>query len=258
MRQPNAFQSECPKFSKTRVPQKVDEMNGLSDTITSNSIPTPQESKVVKNDNVMALGMFRINPFKAYRVNNFVLDKHVKASVRTKPITISQPHVITKNDVNSKTNGFSHTDVKSTTRTRRPQPRNNLKNDKKCLITANHDVCVLNYVNDMNSRALNKKAHVSNIENQKKHMPKVWKPKKVGSKERLALPKTSTPRSCLRWSPTGRLFDLKRKIIATSESVCQSDCSKGGQNWFDTLLIPLLSEYKLKDKEDHGDNECDI
>nr|GEX15753.1 hypothetical protein [Tanacetum cinerariifolium] len=32
---------------------------------------------------------------------------------------------------------------------------------------------------------------------------------------------------------------------------------KGDQNWFDTLLIPLLSEYKPKDKEDHGDDECD-
>nr|GEV07644.1 hypothetical protein [Tanacetum cinerariifolium] len=154
---------------------------------------------------------------------------------------------------------------------------------KQCLITVNHDVCVLNYVNDMNSRALNKNANVSNVKNQKKHKPKVRKPKKVGSKERLASSKPSAPRSCLRWSPTGRIFDLREKIIATSESMCQSDCSKvdnactfdpqepiskwfsnstfsmtGCQNWFDTLLIPLLSEYKPKDKEDHGDNECDI
>ncbi|GJW91770.1 hypothetical protein Tco_0169323 [Tanacetum coccineum] len=236
------------------VPQKVNETNDLSNTVTSNSVPTPQESKVVKNDNVIQPGMFRIKAFKASRVKNFVPDKHVKASFRTKSITISQPRVITKNDVNSKTNGFSPTYVKSTTRIRKPQPRNNPKNDKKhissecnniklairnaksefvcamckkCLITANRDVCVLNYVNDMNSRALNKKAHVSNVENQKKHRPKVWKPKKVGSKERLASPKTSTPRSCLRWSPTGRLFDLKGTIITTSKSVCQSDCSKG-------------------------------
>nr|GEV62343.1 reverse transcriptase domain-containing protein [Tanacetum cinerariifolium] len=95
----------------------------------------------------------RINPFKASRVENFVPNKHVKASVRTKPITAAQPHVITKNDVNSKTNGFSPKDVKSTTRTRRPQPRNNPKNDKQCLIIINHDVYVLNYVNGMNSRS---------------------------------------------------------------------------------------------------------
>ncbi|GJS43799.1 hypothetical protein Tco_0568842 [Tanacetum coccineum] len=36
-----------------------------------------------------------------------------------------------------------------------------------------------------------------------------------GSKERLASPNPSTPTSCLRWSPTGRMFDLKGKIIAT-------------------------------------------
>ncbi|GKA84978.1 hypothetical protein Tco_0806632 [Tanacetum coccineum] len=84
------------------------------------------------------------------------------------------------------------------------------------------------------------------------------------------------------WSPTGRFFDLQGKIITSSESESQSDFSKGDnaftsnpqepinkrfpsstfsmsgcQKWFDTMLIPLLSEYNLEDKEDHGDNECD-
>ncbi|GKE43460.1 hypothetical protein Tco_1470744, partial [Tanacetum coccineum] len=96
---------------------------------------------------------------------------------------------------------------------------------KQCLITANHDVCVLNYVNDMNSRGKKQKTNVANTENQKKQKPKVMKPKKVGSNERLASPKPSKPRSCLRWSPTGRLFDLKGKITASSECESQSDCS---------------------------------
>nr|GEU79601.1 retrovirus-related Pol polyprotein from transposon TNT 1-94 [Tanacetum cinerariifolium] len=42
------------------------------------------------------------------------------------------------------------------------------------------------------------KANVSNTENQKKQKPKVMKPKKVGSNERLASPKPSKPRPCLR------------------------------------------------------------
>ncbi|GJR17138.1 hypothetical protein Tco_0965665 [Tanacetum coccineum] len=139
------------------------------------------------------------------------------------------------------------------------------------------------YVNGMKYTKKNQSANVSNVENEKKHKLKVKKPKKVRSKERLASPKPSTPRSCLRWSPTGRIFDINGKTIATGEPVCQSDCSKGDnastsnpqepinkrfpsstfsmtrcQNWLDTLLIPLLSEYKPKDKEHHGDNECDI
>ncbi|GKB98267.1 retrovirus-related pol polyprotein from transposon TNT 1-94 [Tanacetum coccineum] len=78
----------------------------------------------------------------------------------------------------------------------------------QCLITANHDVCVLDYVNDMNFCGKKEKANVSNTEKK----PKVMKPKKVGSNERLTSPKPSKPRSCLRWSPTGILFDLKGKI----------------------------------------------
>ncbi|GJU77895.1 hypothetical protein Tco_1274965 [Tanacetum coccineum] len=265
-----------PLPKSTAIP-KVGESNALSNRVTSNSVPSYQELKVVENDNVIAPGMFRIDPRKTSRKDKFVPNKHVKASVRTKPITVSQPHVITKNNVNSKTNGFSPKNVKSTNRTRRPQPRNNPKNDKvpsksknscllnnlgkieenhrnlqsslnlkhmssernnirlairnaksevvcamckQCLITINHDACVLNYVNDMNSHALNKNANVSNVKNQKKHKPKVLKPKKVGSKERLASPKPNTPRSCLRWSPTVRIFDLKGKIIETSKSEC--------------------------------------
>ncbi|GJR30972.1 integrase, catalytic region, zinc finger, CCHC-type containing protein [Tanacetum coccineum] len=215
------------------------------------------------------VGIFRINPFKATRVDNFVPNKHVKTSVRTKPIIVSQPHVITKNDVNSKTNGFSPKDIRSTTRTRRPKPWNNPKSEKvpfksksgclsnklekieenhrslqsshypnhtssecnniklairneksevicatckQCLITANHDDCVLQYVNGMKSRKKYQSA------NQKKHKAEVWKPKNVGSKEGFASPKPSKPRSCLRWSPTGRLFDLKGKSKSASES----------------------------------------
>ncbi|GJZ32649.1 retrovirus-related pol polyprotein from transposon TNT 1-94 [Tanacetum coccineum] len=94
--------------------QKVDEINDLSNPVTSNSVPTPQESKSVKHDNVIAPGMFRINPFKPSR-------------------------------------------------------------ERK----------------DMNSRGKKQKANVSNTANQKKQKPKVIKPKKVGSNERLASPKPS-------------------------------------------------------------------
>nr|GEU94116.1 retrovirus-related Pol polyprotein from transposon TNT 1-94 [Tanacetum cinerariifolium] len=50
---------------------------------------------------------------------------------------------------------------------------------KQCLNTANHDVCMLNYVNDMNSHVDNQNANVSNTANQKKHKAKVKKSKRV-------------------------------------------------------------------------------
>nr|GFC88607.1 hypothetical protein [Tanacetum cinerariifolium] len=39
----------------------------LSKPVTSNSVSTPQESKGVNNDKVIATGMFRISPDKVSR-----------------------------------------------------------------------------------------------------------------------------------------------------------------------------------------------
>nr|GEU46545.1 reverse transcriptase domain-containing protein [Tanacetum cinerariifolium] len=56
---------------------------------------------------------------------------------------------------------------------------------KQCLITANHDVCVLNYVIGMNVCDNNQSANVSNNENHKKHKSKVKKPKSQVPKKDL-------------------------------------------------------------------------
>ncbi|GJT49309.1 hypothetical protein Tco_0975466 [Tanacetum coccineum] len=118
LRQPNAFIYERSKISNNRVPQKVDKTNDLSKPVTSNSVPLTNESNVMKNDNVIALGVFRIFHHKAYREDKFVPINKVRASVRTNPITVSQPHVITKKDVNSNSNGLSSTGVDHTDKTR--------------------------------------------------------------------------------------------------------------------------------------------
>nr|GFA16286.1 hypothetical protein [Tanacetum cinerariifolium] len=86
---------------------------------------------------------------------------------------------------------------------------------------------VLHYVNGKTSHGKKQKANVSIKKRQKKQQPKVKKTKKVGFIKRLTTPKPSKPRFFLRWSPTGRLFDVKEKIIASSESESQSDCSNG-------------------------------
>nr|GEV82819.1 hypothetical protein [Tanacetum cinerariifolium] len=202
-------------------------------------------------------------------------------------------------DVNSKTNDFSSTGIDNT-KTRRPQPRSNTKNDrvpsvskssrsknkeveveehhrnlllsknkkhmssacnnvkfdsqnvitkvvcamcKQCLNFVNHDVCLLNYVNGIKSRGKNQKANVSIKEKQKKQKPNVKKPNKVGFIERLATPKPSKPRSFLRWSPTGIMFDLKGKIIASNESESQSDCSKGDNACTSNPMEPTIKRF---------------
>ncbi|GJW78604.1 hypothetical protein Tco_0140286, partial [Tanacetum coccineum] len=84
----------------------------------------------------------RINPCMTSRVDNVMPNKPVKASIRTKPITTSQPHVISQENVNSNLNGISSTGVESTAKTRRPQPRSNPKNDR--IPSASKSSCLSN------------------------------------------------------------------------------------------------------------------
>nr|GEY08229.1 hypothetical protein [Tanacetum cinerariifolium] len=139
-----------------------------------------------------------INPFKTSREEKNVPNT-VRASARTKRITVSQPPVFTKKD--------------------------------------------------------KQKANVSIKEKQKKHQPKVKKSKKVGFIERLATPKPSKPRFLLRWSPTGRLFDLKGKIIEFSKSESQSDCSNGDNAYTSNTLEPKIKRFpnstSLLGRNDH-------
>nr|GEZ76862.1 retrovirus-related Pol polyprotein from transposon TNT 1-94 [Tanacetum cinerariifolium] len=245
----------------------VDETNDLSNPVTSNSVPSPQESKVVKNDKVIAPRMFRINPFKPSGEEKYVPNK-VRESVWTNPITISQTHVITKKDVNSDSNGLSSTGssgsknkeveveeyprnlMLSKNKKHMSSECNNVKpairNDKsevvcamckQCLISANHDVCLLNYVNDMNSYGMKQKANVSNNENQKKQKSKVKKPKKVGFNERLASPKPSKPRSFLSTSNT---------LEATIKRLSNSTSFLGRLSKF------VYGALTLNDREDIG------
>ncbi|GJT98103.1 integrase, catalytic region, zinc finger, CCHC-type containing protein [Tanacetum coccineum] len=68
--------------------------------------PFPKSKGLPKIDETHAL----INPFKPSREEKYVPNK-VRANIRTNPITVSQPHVITKKDVNSDSNGLSSTGV---------------------------------------------------------------------------------------------------------------------------------------------------
>nr|GEW88249.1 integrase, catalytic region, zinc finger, CCHC-type, peptidase aspartic, catalytic [Tanacetum cinerariifolium] len=148
--------------------------------------------------------------------------------------------------------------VDNTAKTKRPQPRSNTKNDRvlsasKSSCSKNKEVEVKEHPRNlllnknkkhMSSECNNKqKKNVSINENQKKQTPKVKKPKNVGSNERIASPKPSKPRSFLRWSPTGRFFDLKGKIIASTASESQSDSSYGDNACTSNPLKPKIKRF---------------
>ncbi|GJT03757.1 retrovirus-related pol polyprotein from transposon TNT 1-94 [Tanacetum coccineum] len=250
----------------------------FENTSPSHSVPQPKEFNVVKHSNVIAPGMFKIDPSQTSRVD-LVPNNQSSASIRTNPITNSHHHVTFKENASSDTVNSSSTGLVHTARTRRPQPKGNTRNDrvpsasksskakknvivedhrrnlslsknqktmssecnniklairndkseivygtcKQCFVTANHDACLLSLVHALNSYANNLCAKVPPSANQKRHRIQVWKPKQVGSKERLATPKPRLPRFSLKWSPTRSSFNLKGKLVASNETNCPND-----------------------------------
>nr|GFC28866.1 hypothetical protein [Tanacetum cinerariifolium] len=108
------------------------------------------------------------------------------------------------------------------TKTRRPQPRSNTKNDRVPSASKS-------------SRSMNKEV----------------KPKKVGFIKRLATPKPRKPRFLLRWSPTGEMFDQYGKLVAPSNSESHVDCSHGYPDLFMVRQFRLFQAHDRKSKASH-------
>nr|GEY00649.1 hypothetical protein [Tanacetum cinerariifolium] len=268
--------SVTPHVDKPKLSVVTPHSKKLHASIPSHSVPQPRKFNVVKHRNVIAPGMFKINLSQTYRVD-LVPNKQSSASIRTNPITNSQRHVIVKEIVSFNTITASSTGTLLLSKNHKTisSECNNIKlaiqNDKseivcdtckQCLVTANHDACLPSSVNALNSRVNNLCANVSLSVNQKRHRTQVWKPKQVGSKERLAC-KPRLHRLNLKWLPSGRSFDLKGKLVAFKETNCPNDdktCTSNPQEPIrkrfpnSTVFLGRLSKFvygNLRFRNDH-------
>nr|GEX71849.1 ribonuclease H-like domain-containing protein [Tanacetum cinerariifolium] len=154
-------------------------------SMPSHSVPQPREFNVVKHRNVIAPGMFKINPSQTPMVD-LVPNKQSSASIRTNLITNSQRHVIVKENPKGNTrnarilSASKSSEVKKNItveecrrtlllsknqKTMSSKCKNiklAIRNDKsktvcvtckQCVVTANHDACLTPSMNVMNSRA---------------------------------------------------------------------------------------------------------
>nr|GEW09877.1 retrovirus-related Pol polyprotein from transposon TNT 1-94 [Tanacetum cinerariifolium] len=179
--------SVTPHFDKPKLSDVTPHSKKLHASIPSHFVPQPRELNVVKHMNVIALGMFKINLSQTSRVH-LVPNKQSNASIRTNLITNYQRHVTFKENVSFDMVTASSTGLVHTARAKRPQPKGNTQN--------------------IRVPSASKSSEVKKIANQKRHRTQVWKPKQVRSKERLAT-KPRLPIFSLKWSPSGRSFDLK-------------------------------------------------
>nr|GEV71308.1 hypothetical protein [Tanacetum cinerariifolium] len=121
--------SVTPHVDKPKLSVVTPHSKKLHVSIPSHSVPQPKEFNVIKHMNVMAPGMFKINPSQTSRVD-LVPNKQSSASIRTNLVTNSQCHVTFKENVSSDMVTASSTGLVHTAQTRRPQPKGNIRNDR--------------------------------------------------------------------------------------------------------------------------------
>nr|GFC41043.1 hypothetical protein [Tanacetum cinerariifolium] len=94
--------SVTPHVDKPKLSAVTPLFKKLYASIPSHYVPQPREFNVVKHRNVIAPGMFKINPSQMPRVD-LVPNKQSSASIRTNLITNSQRNVIVKENVSYNT-----------------------------------------------------------------------------------------------------------------------------------------------------------
>ncbi|GJZ51617.1 hypothetical protein Tco_0606132 [Tanacetum coccineum] len=121
---------------------------------------------------------------------------------------------------------------------------------QKCVFNANHDARVTKFLNEVNSRA---KVPFNKTTNRNKPVEQISvakKPKRQTPKgHRFSIKKTSvvhektmTPRSCLRWKPTGKVFNSvglrwvpTRKIFTSSTTTVDSEPPHGSNTYITNI-----------------------
>nr|GEW78285.1 retrotransposon protein, putative, Ty1-copia subclass [Tanacetum cinerariifolium] len=115
VRQPTAFRSERPKFSKPRFTSQVDVNNVLSKPVTPYYFPKVREYVFVKPNNVIASGSSRNSSKESYGLNDMAYNyylKEVKKKTQDKIMNL-KPSVMHTTSLQNTTNGY------------KPKPRSN-------------------------------------------------------------------------------------------------------------------------------------
>ncbi|GJX29278.1 integrase, catalytic region, zinc finger, CCHC-type containing protein [Tanacetum coccineum] len=249
--------SNSPEMRSFQTKQSVNKTNvsdGLFKQVTQQNLPQIRK-QAVRNTNVIAPGPSRNCPKHVSHqsprekvgsndmVHNYYLEKAKKSAQLQKD-----------KEVNGKPSMIDPARLPNTANGCKPKPRNwqasmssrvsnkdvhlgehrkqkpFLKfNDlqcptcKKCLYSANHDECVLEYLSRLNPRASAQNKDAKSHKTTKRYMPvekssASKKPERqiptghrFSNKKTTTVPeKTMNPRSCLRWKPTGRIFSNVR------------------------------------------------
>ncbi|GJW47914.1 retrovirus-related pol polyprotein from transposon TNT 1-94 [Tanacetum coccineum] len=184
VRQPNAFKSERPNFSKPRFASQVDVNNVLSKPVTQHYLPKGRESAFAKPNHMIASSSSRNSSKNMPRfssndmVHNYYLEEakkktqerdrksttSVMPSAKSQNTTKSCKSKPRSNNQTSRVLPTSKSSCPTTTvmpkadHSRNSSPFSDFKHFvcstcQKCVFNANHDACITKFLKEVNSRA---------------------------------------------------------------------------------------------------------
>nr|GEU73199.1 hypothetical protein [Tanacetum cinerariifolium] len=262
VRQPTAFKSERPGISKPRFASQVDVNNDLSKPVTTHYFPKEREVASAKPHHMIASSNSRISSKNMPRfssndmVHNHYLEKAKKKtqehcrnsepslmpparSQSTDNGSKPKPKINNQNSRNWHASKNSFVTTKTVPIAEHSRNSRNFSDSKhfvcstcqKCVFNANHDSCLTKLMNEINLHA---QVSSNKTTNKNKHVEQIIVPNKqerqISIGHRISIKKTSvvqkktmTPRSCLSWKPTARIFKIvvlrwvpTRKIFTSS------------------------------------------
>ncbi|GJZ35145.1 hypothetical protein Tco_0580962 [Tanacetum coccineum] len=244
VRQPNAFKSERPRFSKPRFASQVDMKNNVPKLVTPHYLPKVQDPVLEKPYHMIAPCSSKNNSKETYGSNDmahkyYLEEAKKKGQERDRKSTTSvMPSAKSQNTTKSckskprsnnqtsrvlptsKSSCPTITAMPKADHSRSSSPFSDFKHFvcsicQKCVFSANHDVCITKFLKEVNSRVKiqspktrdSTKPVEPTSHTQKPSRQIVTGHKFSPNKSSAVHEKTNTPRSCLRWIPTGRIFN---------------------------------------------------
>ncbi|GKC51565.1 hypothetical protein Tco_1074310, partial [Tanacetum coccineum] len=202
VRQPTAFRSEQPKFSKPR--NSSNESYGLNDMAHKYYLEVAKKKTQDKNMNLKPSVM---HTTRLQNTANGSKPKSRSNNQTSKSLPVPKIN-------HGMLNGVTLVDHSKNSSSFSDSKHFVCLTCQKCVFNANHDDCITKFLKEVNSRAKVQFPMSRNNIKPAKRIPNVNKPERRISKGYRFSPnkssavyeKPNTPRSCLRWKPTGRIF----------------------------------------------------
>ncbi|GKA98690.1 hypothetical protein Tco_0826627 [Tanacetum coccineum] len=237
VRQPTAFKFERPRISKPRFASQVDVNNDLPKPVTTHYLPMERESAFAKPHHMIAprLSRYSSNDMVHYHCLEKAKKKTQESGKNSRPSVMPsatsqsttngskpKPRINNQKSRNWPASKTSYVTTKTVPIAEHSRNSRNFSDSQhfvcstcqKCVFNANHDSCVTKFLNEVNSRAKVPSNKTMNRNKPVEQTSFAKKPERHNPKgHRFSIKKTSivhektmTPRSCLMWKSTGKIF----------------------------------------------------